>query len=70
LSIDTVTNPIVEKTNRVLSGFNQTISTEGVFCISRVLRRIEMSMIKEFKEFEMRGNVLDMAVGIIVGAAW
>jgi large-conductance mechanosensitive channel len=29
-----------------------------------------MSMIKEFKEFEMRGNVLDMAVGIIVGAAW
>jgi large conductance mechanosensitive channel len=27
-------------------------------------------MIKEFKEFAMRGNVLDMAVGIIVGAAF
>ena len=27
-------------------------------------------MIKEFKEFAMRGNVLDMAVGIIIGAAF
>lgn len=29
-----------------------------------------MSMIKEFKEFAMRGNVLDMAVGIIIGASF
>ena len=27
-------------------------------------------MFKEFKEFAMRGNVVDMAVGIIVGAAF
>ena len=27
-------------------------------------------MLKEFKEFAMRGNMLDMAVGIIVGAAF
>lgn len=27
-------------------------------------------MIKEFKEFVMKGNVLDMAVGIIIGAAF
>jgi large conductance mechanosensitive channel len=27
-------------------------------------------MLKEFKEFAMRGNVLDMAVGIIMGAAF
>lgn len=27
-------------------------------------------MPKEFKEFAMRGNVVDMAVGIIVGAAF
>jgi large conductance mechanosensitive channel len=27
-------------------------------------------MIKEFKEFAMRGSVLDMAVGIIIGAAF
>jgi len=27
-------------------------------------------MLKEFKEFAMRGNVLDMAVGIIIGASF
>jgi large conductance mechanosensitive channel len=27
-------------------------------------------MFKEFKEFAMRGNVLDMAIGIIIGAAF
>jgi large conductance mechanosensitive channel len=27
-------------------------------------------MLKEFKEFAMRGNVLDMAVGIIIGVAF
>ncbi|HEY44036.1 MAG TPA: large-conductance mechanosensitive channel protein MscL [Anaerolineae bacterium] len=27
-------------------------------------------MLKEFKEFVMRGNVVDMAVGIIIGAAF
>jgi large conductance mechanosensitive channel len=29
-----------------------------------------MSMIKEFKEFAVKGNVIDMAVGIIIGAAF
>lgn len=27
-------------------------------------------MIKEFKEFAMRGNMLDMAIGIVIGAAF
>ena len=27
-------------------------------------------MLREFKEFAMRGNVLDMAIGIIIGAAF
>jgi large conductance mechanosensitive channel len=27
-------------------------------------------MLKEFKEFAMKGNVIDMAVGIIIGAAF
>jgi large conductance mechanosensitive channel len=27
-------------------------------------------MLKEFKEFVMRGNVLDLAVGVIIGAAF
>jgi large conductance mechanosensitive channel len=29
-----------------------------------------MSMLKEFKEFAMRGNVLDLAIGVILGAAF
>ena len=29
-----------------------------------------MSMIQEFKSFAMRGNVVDMAVGIIIGGAF
>ena len=29
-----------------------------------------MSMFKEFKEFAMRGNVVDMAVGIVIGGAF
>jgi large conductance mechanosensitive channel len=28
-----------------------------------------MGMVKEFKEFAMKGNMMDMAVGIIIGAA-
>ena len=29
-----------------------------------------MSLIKEFKEFAMKGNVVDMAVGVIIGGAF
>lgn len=29
-----------------------------------------MSIAKEFKEFAVRGNVVDMAVGIVIGAAF
>ena len=29
-----------------------------------------MSMLKEFKDFAIKGNVVDMAVGIIIGAAF
>ncbi|MGD9648152.1 MAG: large-conductance mechanosensitive channel protein MscL [Pirellulales bacterium] len=29
-----------------------------------------MSMLKEFREFAMKGNVVDMAVGVIIGAAF
>ena len=29
-----------------------------------------MSMLKEFKEFAMRGNVVDLAVGVIIGGAF
>lgn len=29
-----------------------------------------MSIVKEFREFAVKGNVMDMAVGIIIGAAF
>lgn len=29
-----------------------------------------MSLVKEFKEFAMRGNVVDLAVGVVIGAAF
>ena len=29
-----------------------------------------MSMLKEFKEFAVKGNVMDLAVGVIIGAAF
>ncbi|MCX7704888.1 MAG: large-conductance mechanosensitive channel protein MscL [bacterium] len=29
-----------------------------------------MGMMKEFKEFAMKGNVVDMAIGIVIGAAF
>ena len=29
-----------------------------------------MGMMKEFKDFAMRGNVIDMAIGIVIGAAF
>ena len=29
-----------------------------------------MKMLEEFKKFAMRGNVMDMAIGIIIGAAF
>src|SRR5687767_15479849 len=32
--------------------------------------RRTMSLVSEFKEFAMKGNVVDMAVGIVIGAAF
>ena len=29
-----------------------------------------MGMLTEFKEFAMRGNVVDLAVGVVIGAAF
>jgi large conductance mechanosensitive channel len=36
----------------------------------QLAERRESDVLKEFKEFIMRGNVMDMAVGIIIGAAF
>ena len=29
-----------------------------------------MGMLKEFKEFAMKGNVIDLAIGVVIGAAF
>lgn len=31
---------------------------------------LSMSFVKEFKEFAMRGNVIDLAVGVVIGGAF
>ncbi len=31
---------------------------------------ITVSMMSEFKEFAVKGNVMDLAVGVIIGAAF
>jgi hypothetical protein len=33
-------------------------------------KRSSMSIVKEFREFIARGNVIDLAVGVIIGAAF
>ena len=38
--------------------------------ISLTLKFKIMGFIKEFKEFAMKGNVMDMAVGVIIGGAF
>ena len=30
----------------------------------------DMAFLKEFKEFALKGNVMDMAVGVIIGGAF
>ena len=41
-------------------------------CIPSILKTYQntLPMLKEFKEFAMKGNMMDMAVGIIIGAAF
>jgi large conductance mechanosensitive channel len=38
--------------------------------LNKISKGKNMKIIQEFKEFAMRGNVIDMAVGIIIGAAF
>jgi len=41
-----------------------------VTCFSHLSHRSLSSMLEEYKKFAVKGNVIDMAVGIIVGAAF
>src|SRR5689334_11387006 len=60
-------------------GFTLIVSEVVGFCISRgaayneanfITLRERMTMWNDFKTFIMRGNVIDMAVGVIIGAAF
>jgi large conductance mechanosensitive channel len=41
-----------------------------LFGILREIIHLVMAFVKEFKEFAMRGNVVDLAVGVVIGAAF
>lgn len=38
--------------------------------MSKTSMEVHMAMMKEFKQFAMKGNVVDLAVGVIIGAAF
>jgi large conductance mechanosensitive channel len=46
------------------------VKSAGVGTVQLSGRTSTMGMIQEFKEFAMKGNVLDLAVGVIMGAAF
>jgi large conductance mechanosensitive channel len=43
---------------------------QGLAEVLNLGEELIMGMMKEFKEFAVKGNVIDMAVGIIIGAAF
>ncbi|HYN37887.1 MAG TPA: large-conductance mechanosensitive channel protein MscL, partial [Rhodospirillales bacterium] len=54
-----------------VSGFSFSGPSHTVHRIHQTLRSGQhMSIVTEFKEFAMKGNVLDMAVGVVIGAAF
>ena len=66
--------PAGEKSSRG-SHYQKPSVTKDVaegFVLEYIIHKKEvcMSIIKEFKEFAVKGNAIDMAVGIIVGAAF
>jgi large conductance mechanosensitive channel len=42
----------------------------GQFASYYPLKELAMGLLKEFKEFALRGNVIDLAVGVIIGGAF
>lgn len=37
---------------------------------NRKLKRIIMGLVKEFREFALKGNIIDLAVALVIGAAF
>src|SRR5689334_25126654 len=44
--------------------------TPACRCVRVAPQATEASMLQEFKEFALKGNVVDLAVGVIIGAAF
>ncbi len=68
--MDTLKKGIFDDTQFVFHNFKTSngIDTDPAFL--REYGKGVTNMLKEFKEFAMRGNAVDMAVGIIIGAAF
>lgn len=60
-----VLDSILIRTKWLLLGSRKPRHTD-----QRLIMGKTMGMISEFKEFAMRGNVVDLAVGVVIGAAF
>src|SRR5690554_7793375 len=40
------------------------------YFLFKILKTLTMKLLDEFKQFAMKGNVVDMAVGIVIGGAF
>lgn len=65
-------NPVHKKSslNEKVFYLSFSIYIRSDFHLIIHLNILKMGLIKEFKTFAMKGNVVDMAVGIIIGAAF
>ena len=52
-----------------VSSFQSYIYTP-IYLQTKIFGREIMSMVSEFKEFALKGNVMDLAVGVIIGGAF
>ena len=55
-----LTKEVMEKTENFLKKYIKQKNKGG----------IKVSLLKEFKAFDVRANVLDMAIGVIIGGAY
>ena len=61
-----ITPYLQKKTRKVKWKISKNIYNTDVYSILIIF----MSVIKEFKEFAMKGNVVDLAVGVVIGGAF
>jgi len=64
--------PLSSDQGREVIRFSRVLRMKHTIYVRTVMtvRRVNVGMLDEFKKFAMRGNVVDMAVGIIIGGAF